>query len=889
MFLHAASCARPEEADFHTVVTPTITLGNLLGVRRGEEYGGRTGTDGQWSESESTGAASSSPFPHSSPDPETSCVSGESWGMGDRGGDNDNSGNNTTAGGGECGISLTGTVGGAGASEAVPPAPPARDLAWLLQATAGKNRRIDWRSGLGFSSPVAPASDAELAWLREATPNELAEVSTRRRRAAIVGSMLHAWRGYRDHAWPLDELAPLSTSGIEWLGVGLTIVDALDTLLLMGLDEEADAARAWITSNALAFDADKNANVFESTIRVLGGLVAVHKLGGDTVAGGLLEKALDLAERLYPAFKTKTGIPIMDVNFQTGQPHQPAWTHMSSLSEAGTLVLEWEALEEALRQAENKTELEGYGDVRRSGGGRVGGRNHVGAEEGAYGEGNGERWNAGKTGVEEDFEYTFDEDGLTKVSKAGGMTGRSRLARSTSAALAGRAYRPDIAEGARRAFSAVTKAALEPEHDGILPSAVRAQDAKFATDAILTLGARGDSFYEYLLKHWLHSGKPAGGERAYLHAMDGVLLYMLHRSSGDGDAAFVAASPADSPQGSPPHPTSSSQGNAAAEQMDGSRGKNFIKKGPRRRWYSSSNDRRDDGPALGEGERDGSKSHLPAPPRGLLYVGEREGSVHGAAVHKMDHLVCFLPGLLALGYSEGLGKRWGVGNRVKEWQAIRALKRLGLPEAATHLDVARELLRTCVQMYMRTPTGLAPEITHFPLSGLAKRKGAGGQGLVPTGGGVSVFGDVLIKDKDSHNLLRPETVESLWVLWRVTGEQEWRDAGWRIWQAWEKHARVDTGGYASLKSVTVAKGGEGSNDNGFQRADKMESFFLAESLKYLYLLFSDDPALLPLPCFVFNTEAHPLPVLTRGASDGGACVERVVRQNIDNLAAQHGV
>ena len=73
----------------------------------------------------------------------------------------------------------------------------------------------------------------------------------------------------------------------------------------------------------------------------------------------------------------------------------------------------------------------------------------------------------------------------------------------------------------------------------------------------------------------------------------------------------------------------------------------------------------------------------------------------------------------------------------------------------------------------------------------------------------------------------------------------------------------------------------------------MESFFLAETLKYLYLLFSDDPALLPLSCFVFNTEAHPLPVLDRGQgagrSDGGACVERVVKQNIENLAAQHGL
>ena len=56
---------------------------------------------------------------------------------------------------------------------------------------------------------------------------------------------------------------------------------------------------------------------------------------------------------------------------------------------------------------------------------------------------------------------------------------------------------------------------------------------------------------------------------------------------------------------------------------------------------------------------------------------------------------------------------------------MSALERLGLARDASHLDVAREVARTCVAMYARTPTGLAPEIAHFPLSGLAKKKGTG--------------------------------------------------------------------------------------------------------------------------------------------------------------------
>jgi len=235
------------------------------------------------------------------------------------------------------------------------PASRPRDLAWLLDATAG-DRRADWSAGLGFVSPPTPADDEELERLRWMPKAEFRAVPADRRRAAVAASVRHAWRGYRDHAWPADELAPVTRRGIAWLDVGLTIVDALDTLLMVGLDDEAREARDWLASPAMRFDADRNANVFESTIRVLGGLVAAHNLGGDTESGHLLAKALDLAEKLVPAFKTKTGIPIMDVNFRTGDPHQPKWTQKSSLSEAGTLVLEWEALEEALRRAENFTE-----------------------------------------------------------------------------------------------------------------------------------------------------------------------------------------------------------------------------------------------------------------------------------------------------------------------------------------------------------------------------------------------------------------------------------------------------------------------------------------------------------------------------------------------------
>ena len=54
---------------------------------------------------------------------------------------------------------------------------------------------------------------------------------------AVVSAMTHAWAAYRKYAWGHDELKPVSKSWQEWMGVGLTIVDSIDTLYIMGLDQ----------------------------------------------------------------------------------------------------------------------------------------------------------------------------------------------------------------------------------------------------------------------------------------------------------------------------------------------------------------------------------------------------------------------------------------------------------------------------------------------------------------------------------------------------------------------------------------------------------------------------------------------------------------------------
>lgn len=154
----------------------------------------------------------------------------------------------------------------------------------------------------------------------------------------VKTELLHAWNSYERYAWGHDALKPLSKTSHDWYGQSLlmTPVDALDTLILMKLDAEANKARALITSE-LSFDRDIYVKNFEITIRLLGGLLSSYQLTGDK---RLLELAEDLGNRLLPAFNSPTGLPYVYVNLRTGQVRDP----ISNPAETGTLLLEFGTL-----------------------------------------------------------------------------------------------------------------------------------------------------------------------------------------------------------------------------------------------------------------------------------------------------------------------------------------------------------------------------------------------------------------------------------------------------------------------------------------------------------------------------------------------------------------
>nr|XP_021329067.1 endoplasmic reticulum mannosyl-oligosaccharide 1,2-alpha-mannosidase isoform X1 [Danio rerio] len=484
---------------------------------------------------------------------------------------------------------------------------------------------IEAEQGTELQSTIQ-GKDATVVDAEEAADLKTGTLKPVDRVEAVQEAFRHAWKGYKAFAWGHDELKPLSKTHGEWFGLGLTLIDALDTMWILGLKDEFAEARKWVETE-LSFSKNVDVNLFESTIRILGGLLSTYHLSGDTL---FLDKAKDIGFRLMPAFKTPSKIPYSDVNIGKGTAHPPRWTTDSTVAEVTSIQLEFRELSRLTQDPQYKNAVE------------------------------------------------------------------------------------EVTKQVHR---------LEGKRDGLVPMFINTNSGKFTRRGAFTLGARADSYYEYLLKQWLQGGKKETELlEDYIQAIEGVKKNLLKQTST-------------------------------------------------------------------------SK---------LTFVGELS---NGRLNPKMDHLVCFLPGTLALGAHNGL--------------------------PADHMELAIQLIETCHQMYVQMETGLSPEIAHFNLQNHNGR-------------------DIDVKPADRHNLLRPETVESLFYMYRFTKDSKYRDWGWEILQSFNKHTRVPSGGYTSIGNVRDPL-------NPAPR-DKMESFFLSETLKYLFLLFSDETELISLDKYVFNTEAHPLPI-----------------------------
>ncbi|KYN01682.1 PREDICTED: ER degradation-enhancing alpha-mannosidase-like protein 2 [Cyphomyrmex costatus] len=161
----------------------------------------------------------------------------------------------------------------------------------------------------------------------------------------------YAYSGYLTHAYPYDELRSLSCDGFDtWGSFSLTLIDALDTLAVMGNYSEFRRVAELIGARA-NFEANINVSVFETNIRVVGGLLSAHLLSrragvklepGWPCNGPLLRLAEDMAKRLIAAFDTPTGMPYGTVNLKYGVPEGE--TSITCTAGIGTFLLEFGTL-----------------------------------------------------------------------------------------------------------------------------------------------------------------------------------------------------------------------------------------------------------------------------------------------------------------------------------------------------------------------------------------------------------------------------------------------------------------------------------------------------------------------------------------------------------------
>ncbi|EMR68694.1 hypothetical protein MGN70_012570 [Eutypa lata] len=185
-----------------------------------------------------------------------------------------------------------------------------------------------------------------------------------------------------------------------------------------------------------------------------------------------------------------------------------------------------------------------------------------------------------------------------------------------------------------------------------------------------------------------------------------------------------------------------------------------------------------------------------------------------------QHLSCFVGGMYGLG-----GKLFDI------------------PE---HVAIGEKIAKGCAWVYDSFPTGVMPEIYNlFPCPSLEPC--AWDQETWSTDGDTTLR-EGFKNARDPRYLLRPEATESIFLMYRMTGKEEYQEIAWRMFQSIKKSTETDLA-FSAIGDVTTTGVPE--------KLDSMESFWLAETLKYFWLIFSS-PDLISLDEYVLNTEAHPL-------------------------------
>ncbi|OAT03667.1 class I alpha-mannosidase [Blastomyces gilchristii SLH14081] len=673
--------------------------------------------------------------------------------------------------------------------------------------------------------------------------------------AAIKQSFNHSWTSYKAEAWGHDELRPvLGGYRNPFSGWGATLVDGLDTLWIMGMVDEFEEAVEAINKIDFATSPRKDIPLFETVIRYLGGLIGAYDVSGGKYQC-LIDKAVELAEILIGAFDTPNRMPVTYYHWAPAYASQPQRASSRTVTaEIGTLSLEFTRLTQITKEEKYynavawiTNELEKYQE---------------------------------KTKLPGLWPTHIDASGCKKIMRL--VKQPAELPIGLTPPTVPEVKLPERHIQKREEMDPILVDAepadynlkpgsqplptlrAEPSSDddqsakGNLESSseydCKDQDLtsppKFQTDRF-TLGGLVDSAYEYLPKQYaLLGGLNEQYRTMYEKSMNAVRKYLLFRPMlpDKRDILFIASAIAREPVTEKDDLMLTYEGSHLACFTGG-----MFALGAKLFGIESDLD-------IAAKLTEGCVWAYESTTTGIMPESFEMlpcGSLEPCEWNKTRYYDALDPYFeerksyhdqIVADHAQQLAKSMRSNEPATSFKSDPP-KRQSIPGAPGEKPDAQELVKrqdlgppkTAETAAIATPAVIPPFWNEID---------------VPAFLSHAEFAEATIKEdrlppgvstiSARKYILRPEAIESVFIMYRITGDNSWRQKGWNMFQAVEAATRTDLGNSA-IKDVT-------SRVPMF--LNEMESFWLAETLKYFYLLFSD-PELVSLDEYVLNTEAHP--------------------------------
>ncbi|KAG9857803.1 seven-hairpin glycosidase, partial [Aureobasidium melanogenum] len=765
-----------------------------------------------------------------------------------------------------------------------------------------------------------------------------AEKADREKKLKIIeGAVSHAWSGYRSKAWMNDEVRPVSGGARDpFCGWAATLVDALDTLWIVGLKDEFDDAVKAVGEIDFTTSQRKDIPLFETTIRYLGGMLSAYDLSGGQYKV-LLDKAVELAEVLMGAFDTPNRMPVTFYRWMptfASQPHR-AGTHVV-LAEIGSLSVEFTRLAQLTKEPKyydaidritdaflewqnasgpNATFIPGLfpvhidasgcekpaqikstyshpagkgGDVAVGDGKPVvpqrpvtqgqgtrtgtsiekdGSSQPVNADESQMGSssGGGVRkiigWDDSLTEGDLDNRRAKDKSSQpinaagsqAGASSAGGMgkiigwdepltegdldspQAKAAVLGSRNAGLNKRQLgdlENQKAKAAEDVFQKETQAKMHTlQQDVCIPRGLASSGS--GGSETFTIGGMADSLYEYFPKQYLLlGGLEKKYQTLYEQSIDAVTKHLLFRpmTPQDADILFVGEYSAHAP---------STEG--AVEGTFKPEGAHLSCFAGGMYAMAAKIFGRDEDLEIGAKLTEGCVWAYNATATGIMpehfLVSQCESMTDCKwnETKYWEDLDPYAESRTKVNVPTGIptslaGSRNApqVNRRDLDGPAatVPHVPAPAVPNSVPELDMATSAEETVTEYIPPTP----PTHEEFVLARISEER-------LPTG---------MTRLLSRKYILRPEAIESVFYMYRITGSSHWREVGWQMFLAVQKYTYA-TYGASAIDDVTKTLP---------TQEDSEESFWLAETLKYFYLLFEEE-GVISLDEWVLNTEAHP--------------------------------